>query len=197
MRGFCTLSVLALVAATGSAQVIYSSDFEGDNGGWSGDNDWEWGSPVGFAGSNSSLEPIGGHSGNNAWGTVIGGDHSPSTVSSLTQTFDVTGYTGLSMTFWEWSDSGGNTFDMAAVLVNGNQEYLSNGNSNDAWREVVLDLSAYDGATSLDVNFQFSTTSVVERTGWYLDDVQLSGVPTPGAAALLGLGGLAAARRRR
>ncbi|QKK07241.1 MAG: PEP-CTERM sorting domain-containing protein [Planctomycetota bacterium] len=35
------------------------------------------------------------------------------------------------------------------------------------------------------------------RVGWYIDDVAIRGVPAPASAALLGLGGLVATRRRR
>jgi hypothetical protein len=195
MLRLVTAAAVAAFATGASAQ--YFSDLEADNGGWEGTGDWEWGMPTGFAGGFSSTEPIGGFSGDNVWGTVLGGNHSPSTVSSLTQTINVSGFTSLSLDFYEWSDSGGNAFDTAKVFVNGTEVYLSNGDSGDAWRLVSIDLSAFDGAASLDINFEFSTTAVVERTGWYLDDIAVRGVPAPSALALLGLGGLAAGRRRR
>lgn len=58
-------------------------------------------------------------------------------------------------------------------------------------------LSAYDGLGSVDIVFNFTSTTVVERTGWYIDDVSIRAIPAPGAMALLGLGGLVAVRRRR
>lgn len=194
---YSKLAVALVAAASTAASAQYFSDLEADNGGWSGTGDWQYGTPVGFVGGFSSTEPNGGFSGDNVWGTVLGGDHSPSTISSLTQSIDVTGFTDLSLEFYEWSDSGGNTFDTAQVFVNGTSVYLSNGDSMDAWRLVSIDLSAFDGATSLDINFEFATTAVVERTGWYLDNIAVRGVPSPSAFALLGLGGLVASRRRR
>lgn len=193
-----TAAALSMPASAGIT--VYSNSFETDGGGWvpSGlTGDWERGIPIGFAGSNSSTEPVGGHTGDFVWGTVIGGDHSPNADEHLQQTFDFTGLSGVTFSFWEWSDSGGNSFDMAMVLVNGNQEYLSDGNSLDAWREVVLDLSAYDGLASVTIDFNFITTGVVERTGWYIDDVSITAVPSPAGLALLGLAGVAARRRRR
>lgn len=195
MIRFTIACAMGMAACTASAQ--YFSDLEGDDGGWSATGDWQWGTPVGFVGGFSSTEPVGGHSGDNVWGTVLGGDHSPSTTSSLTQTINVSGFTALSLSFWEWSDSGGNTFDMAQVYVNGTSVYLSDGDSMDAWRLVSLDLSSFDGAASLDINFEFTSTAVVERTGWYLDDIAVRGVPAPSALALIGLGGLVSTRRRR
>jgi MYXO-CTERM domain-containing protein len=198
MKTLALAAVLAAGVGVASAGTIYSSDFEANDGGWTGSGDWDWGSPFGFAGAPfGGPEPTGGFSGSNAWGTVIGGAHSPSTTSDLTQIFDTSGFTGLSLSFYEWIDSGGNTFDMAKVFVNGTQVYLSDGGPTSGWRQVTLDLSAFDGAGALDINFQFTATSVVERVGWYIDDVTVSGVPAPGAMALLGLGGLAMGRRRR
>lgn len=195
MLRLVTATAIATFATCASAQ--YFSDLEANNGGWAGTGDWQWGMPTGFVGGFSSTEPNGGFSGDNVWGTVLGGNHSASTVSSLTQSIDVTGFTGLMLDFYEWSDSGGNAFDTAKVYVNGTEVYLSDGDSSDAWRLVSLDLSAFDGATSLNINFEFSSTAVVERTGWYLDDIAVRGVPAPSAVALLGLGGLASLRRRR
>ncbi len=188
------LAALIVPAALAGAQDLYFSDFEANDGGLAATNDWQWGMPTGFVGGFSSTEPGSGFSGDNVWGTILGGNHNPSTISTLTLAgVDLTAATELN--FWEWSDSGGNTFDMAAVLVDGVQMYLSDGDSADAWRNVSIDLTAVSGTG--DIVFQFSTTSVVDRTGWYLDDVRVAGIPAPASAALLGLGGFAAARRRR
>ena len=199
MKSSIAIAAMVAFAGAATAQVdVYSSSFEGgDAAGFTGTGDWELGIPVGFVGSNSSVEPVGGNTGDFAWGTIIGGDHNPSTVSSLSQDFNFAGFADVQLSFFEYSASGGNTFDTAQVLVNGDEVYLSDGDSDDAWREVVLDLSAYDGLADVTVDFLFSTTGVVERVGWYIDDVSITAVPAPASAALLGLGGLVATRRRR
>lgn len=189
----------ASTAGVASGQV-YFSDFEADDGGFVGTGDWEHGIPIGadgtVLGGFGGPEPTGGFSGDYVWGTVIGGLHNASTTSSLTLSVDATGFTGLSMDYLEWLDSGGNTFDTAEVFVNGDLQSLADGGPTSGWRSVILDLSAYDNMM-LDIEFRFTTTTVVERVGWYIDDVGIRGVPTPSALALLGLGGLVASRRRR
>ncbi|MFG0259076.1 MAG: PEP-CTERM sorting domain-containing protein [Phycisphaerales bacterium JB041] len=196
MMKIAAVATAAFVAAA-SGQ-IYSSSFEAGADGFVGTGDWERGIPNGFDGADyGGPEPVGGHTGDYVFGTVINGQHNPNTVSSLSQTFDFTGYSDVTLSYYEWLDSGGNSFDTAETIVNGDVLLLADGGPTSGWREVVLDLSAYDGMNSVTIDFLFSTTGVVERVGWYIDDVAIRGVPAPASAALLGLGGLVATRRRR
>lgn len=195
MKLALVLAISAPAAIANAQDVLFASDFESDDGGLVGTGDWEYGSPSGFAGAPfGGAEPVGGNSGSFAWGTVIGGAHNPSTVSELTLS-GINLSDALTLSFAEFSESGGNTFDMAEVLVGGTQVYLSNGNSLLDWRDVTLDLSGISGPG--DIVFRFTASGVVERVGWYIDDVVVRGIPAPATAALLGLGGLVGARRRR
>lgn len=193
-------TVVIATAAGLAAGQVYFSDFETDGGGFTATGDWERGIPIGADGTAlggfGGPEPTGGFSGDYVWGTVIGGLHSPSLTSSLSISINAMGWTDLSLGFHEWLDSGGNTFDRAEVLVNGTVINLRDGGPTGGWRGVSLDLSAYDNSV-FDLEFRFFATTVVERVGWYIDDVSVTGVPAPSALALLGLGGLVAARRRR
>lgn len=200
IRTFAIAAAAGFVTSASAQSTIYFSDFESDGGGWvpSGiTGDWERGIPMGFMGGSSTVEPTGGFSGDFVWGTVIGGDHSPDADEDLTQTFDFTGLTDITFSFHEWIETGGSSFDQASVFVNGVQEYLSDGSSGGDWRPVSLDLNAYSGLSDVEITFNLFTTAVVERVGWYIDDVGITAIPAPGALALLGLGGLAATRRRR
>lgn len=201
MKATLVLSTLALFAGAATADDIFRSSFESGPDGFAGTGDWQLGTPIGVNGTAlggfGGDEPIGGATGDFAWGTIIGGLHSPSTTSILSRQFSFAGFTDVAMSFAEWLDSGGNSFDQAKVFVNGDEVYFADGGPTNGWRTVNLDLSAYDGLADVTIEFSFITTSVVERVGWYVDDVAITGVPTPASAALLGFAGLAATRRRR
>lgn len=186
-----TLLALGLVLALpASAQVtVYTSDFEANDGGWAGTNDWEYGTvapvPDQSGCSTTTTFPTAGHSGTNAWATNLDGCHAASVTSNLTRTFNLTGVSGdVQFCWWQYIESGGNTFDMATFHVNGVQLYLSDGSSGGVYEEVCQSLDAYAGQASVVLAFQFLATTVVERSGWYIDDVRLTAntvVATEGA----------------
>ena len=182
------ISIAIALVVSCSAYGQFSSDFEADGGGFSPTGDWERGMPAGADGSAlggfGGVEPFGGFSGDNVWGTILGGLHNPDTTSNLQQTFTLA--TPGTLTFYEWIESGATEFDMAAVFVNGVEEYLSDGDSLSMWREVSIGLPA----GIVDIDFQFTTTAVVERVGWYIDDVAISAVPEPSTISLIGFAGL-------
>jgi hypothetical protein len=168
------------LAAGASAQTIYFSDLEANDGGWvAGDDwaaaepEWEWGTP-------QSVGPPSAYSGVNVWATKLMTNHSDSGGNSwITQTFDFTDWTNVQLTFYSWIDSGSNSFDQATVQVNGTVLYLDDGSSGGLWEQVVVDLSAYDNVASVEIRFNFFATTVVNRAGWYVDDVDISGVLVP------------------
>jgi hypothetical protein len=62
---------------------------------------------------------------------------------------------------------------------------------------VVIDLSAYDNQT-VNIRFHHYDPNTDDfDLYWMVDNVRVTAVPVPGAIALLGLGGLCTARRRR
>jgi hypothetical protein len=164
-------------------------DFENDDGGWEPTatwdpvGDWEWTDDYNVdnwtnTGSAAATPPPNAVSGTGLWGTVINTNHTNSGgFSYLTKTFDFTTFNDATMIFWSWNDSFGN-FDYGQVSVNGNIVWGPAWNyTNTAWEEVVLDLSAYDGLSDVEIRFEHYATTVVNYAGWYIDDVYVGPEP--------------------
>lgn len=161
---------------------IYFSDFEANDGGWAGAGvpDWEWGAPVlgVFELCDSpEPEPTGPFSGANVWATNLNGCYTNSgSTATLTQTFDLTGVEApIELSLWHWLHVFG-SFDTADLTVNGDllfEETSSNPTAD--WTFLAVPLDAYAGMASVTVEFNVNATTVVNRSGWYLDDVRIEG----------------------
>jgi len=125
---------------------------------------------------------------------------------------DATGFTDVGVSFNYWiTDTGYETGDtFSAMLSDG-----SGSVSIFSWDDVALEanVSADDGTANwglmsignvetlgLDLSNLILTISVDNNSGSeniFVDNINVSGVPTPGALALMGIAGLAGMRRRR
>ena len=113
---------------------------------------------------------------------------------------DASGFSGLELTFDLFINS--TTYepdDFFNVVVNGTTIYtlgeLDLEGTAGSWQTIVLDLGAYDGLSSVQISIVGDTNASTEN--FYVDTVAVTGVPAPASIALVGLGGLVAARRRR
>ncbi len=178
-------SVAAMALAGGAyAEEIYSTDFESDDGGWTATADWD---PVGdwAHGEYNFSDYTGGYnpppaanSGSSLWGTVLHGDYTNAGgTSSLTQRFDFSGHSNVTLEFANWVEVF-YAFDLATVVVNNSVVYERlTSDPPAAWEVVSVDLSAFDGMSSVDISFDLYATTVVERAGWYVDDIVIAGDP--------------------
>jgi hypothetical protein len=165
-------------------QTIYFSDFESDNGGWTstGFGEWEWGAPVpgvyALCDSTPRPEPTGAFSGSNVWATNLDGCHANSGQESLlvSQTFDFSGVQApIELNWQNWYEIF-TPFDMGEVYVNGTKLWeVTISTATPDWQPESVDLSAYAGQASVDVTFRLFATTVVNRMGWYVDDIEISG----------------------
>jgi hypothetical protein len=143
---------IPVTAEVWEKNVIYSSDFETDNGGWvptaSWDpvGDWEWTNTYDVSNYVGSYTPPDmAASGTGLWGTVIYDDYTNSGGESyLSQTFDFTTVSGAEISFSSWEEING-YFDYGRLLVNGVEEGRWDSTAGTSWKTHTIDLSAYSG----------------------------------------------------
>jgi hypothetical protein len=176
-----TAPVIDCPAGTAPA-TLYFSDLEADDGGWveSGFGEWEWGEvvPGVFEGCDTvpRPEPAGPYSPINVLGTNLNGCYANAGADSvLTQTFDFSALSApIELDWWHWYEVF-ETFDWAIVEINDTQVWRTPGTAATAdWTEEVVDLAAYAGNPNVTVEFLLHATTVVNRMGWYLDDIAIN-----------------------
>ena len=209
------IALLSGIAANASAQnILLNSGFESGSGA-DADNWAEiLGGPSGTVGRSSAMPNTGSfsaymsfdHINNPAAGgayfmeqVLPVGSINPATQYDLsffakTDTSDFTGMDTFVQILWldqDGSNGGGVQGQMLTSLIglginNAYQPFNMNG------------LNVPAGADSLLIRFQLSAGAVNNiANGLYVDNASLAPVPAPASAALLGLGGLLTARRRR
>ncbi len=174
---------------------VFFTDFEGTNGGGVGTLDWQWGTYAwsGAVCGYTPAPPVAPYSGTDMWGTVLNdcytniGNHSsscsnadPNDDSILTFPVDLTGLAEAWLYWWEWPDIN-LSFDWAEVRVNGNvvwQNCTGGYVAPTAWIQQEVDISAYAGAPAT-IAFHFMASTVVERGGWWIDDLMVADAQIP------------------
>jgi len=189
-------------ARRGPQAIIYSSNFDSDNGGLTASVDWEWGAAYAWTGANCTgtfVNPTAAHSGTGMWGTVLNGCYhnlgnnqgsasggacnntNTSDDSVLTLTVDLTNYAApATLTFWEWFDVF-TYFDWTEVRVNGTSALLHCEPSYvapSAWLQRTVNLAPYTGGVAT-IEWHMMASAVVDKSGWYVDDVEVAGTPVP------------------
>jgi len=173
----CVLAVLGFAGAA-SAQVT--------NGGFETGDFTGWNAVAAGSGSLFGVDPSIPHTGQ--FGAYFGATSgAPDTISQ-----DVATIAGQEYTLSFWLANGSEGGDSFRALWNGVEVYNNNINATFDYTEFTFSVFGGAGATS---SIQFE--SFDGPSFYFLDDVSGTAGPAPGAAALLGLGGLAAVRRRR
>ncbi|MCL4836635.1 MAG: DUF11 domain-containing protein [Thermoanaerobaculia bacterium] len=160
---------------------FHLADFEADDGGWveSGFGEWERGPVVTgvyqLCDTVPRPEPTGAPSGVNVFATNLDGCYANSGQASLlSRTFDFSSLAAPIQLDWtNWYEVF-TTFDIGEVLVNGTQVFnIVPSTATAAYQDESADLSAYAGNAAVTVAFRLFATTVVNRMGWYIDDVEV------------------------
>jgi len=157
--------------------VLYSSDFESDNGGFvvSGTNpSWEVGKPTSGPGA--------AHSGLVVWATNLAGNYNSSEESYLTSPIiNISSYPTLAPTisFYHWMNSESNSWDWGSVEatkdggVTWDIIWQKFGDITE-WTPKSLQLDSSYAVSNFQFRFHFHSDSSVNYPGWYIDDVGVS-----------------------
>ncbi len=187
---------------------IYSSDFEANNGGLLGNNDWQWGT------TNPSFPAA--HSGQKLWATKLNDYYSigPLLSSLVTPEMQVVSNTP-SLTFWHWYEfetdyDGGNvklsknggSYNLI-IPVGGYNGTLSTSFNNPLggqsaytgsafWVNAVFDLTGIVAPGDvIKIKFDFGADNGIQKRGWYIDDLSFTGIGMPLPVELLSFNALA------
>jgi len=170
--------------------VFSTEDFEDDNGGGISVGTWQWGQPT--TGPSA-------HSGTNVWGTNLIGDYGNNEHSYLSISGILVPDQRGKVSFWQWYE-----FEGSGTLYDGGRLEISTdgtnftpitpiggytgpitglsgadgfGGTSSNWVQATFDISAYAGDT-VTLRWHFASDSSSTRLGWYIDDLQITGMDT-------------------
>ena len=171
-------------------QTLVSFDFEGSGGGLTATKDWQWGVLAFSAGTScdsTPTPPTACHSGTHCWGTVLNDCYSPlgnannscaavnaqgASVLQLNVTIPA-GYKNARLVYWDWNDFF-KPYDWSEVRANGQVLFqdCTSYTAPSAWTKRTIVLDSYVGK-AVSIAFHFYATTVVNYSGWYIDDLSI------------------------
>lgn len=172
--------------------LVYSWNLD-TNPGWTVEDQWAWGVPLGNNG-----DPTSGYTGTNVYGYNLSGNYANSLPErSLTSTaIDCSELVNVEVRFMRWLGVESAQWDHAAFKVSSNGstwttiwEHTGSNLIDTSWQSMAYDISAVaDGQSSVYLRWIMGTTdSSVAYCGWNIDDIEIWGAstivpptPTPG-----------------
>ena len=161
-------------------------DFELWDGGfvpsadWDPVGDWAWSNTYDFTDYAGGYNPPpAAHSGTGLWATVVNGDYTNAGGRSfLRKTVNLSGTPDAVLSFYSWHEVFG-SFDYVEIYVNDAMVWdFTLSTTPVDWELVEIPLTDWVGQAEVEISFELYATTVVERAGWYIDDVYI-GVPQP------------------
>ncbi len=144
---------------------IFSDDVESGNLGWTAQSPW-------------AITTAASHSPTHSWTDSPGNYGNNLNVSLTSPTFDFSGYSGITLDFWQKYITEAN-WDYANV------QYSTDGNnwntvasysgSQSSWTQVNLSIPGLDEQANAQIRYNFTTDSNTVYDGWYVDDIAIIG----------------------
>jgi hypothetical protein len=150
---------------------LMTDDVEAGSQSWQADGNW------GITAESS-------HSPTHSWTDSPGGDYGNNWTHSLTgPSLNLSTYQGTTLSFWhsysiefgwdigwvEYSVDGDGEWDTAAAITG----------DSAGWIHAIIPLPALDSQSDVSFRFQLETDGSTNDDGWYIDDIELSGVGPP------------------
>jgi hypothetical protein len=156
----------------------YQNDFEASNGGYStsGTTSWAWGAPT--------SGPYSAHSGSNVWATNLSGDYSSNENGYLTSPAIDLSHLAAEPSIdlrWWWYLYSEPSYDFATVEVSANgggswtPVWGPSAGVLGGWQQQSVILSTAYAVSNFRLRFHFTSDSVNNYPGWYVDDVSIQG----------------------
>jgi PKD repeat protein len=173
----------------------YYESFEAGDGGFiaSGTTSWQWGVPT--------SGPDAAHSGSNVWATNLAGSYGNGEDGYITSAdIDLSSLAGqdIFLSWWQWYQ-GENCCDYISTEVSNDGggswtrvygEFDGGDVIEDRWERQQVLLAPSYAASNFRLRFHFRSDGSVTYSGWYVDDVDISDVPTLEDACVPRPGGL-------
>ncbi|MBU0641452.1 MAG: hypothetical protein KKB50_21535 [Planctomycetes bacterium] len=169
-------------AVVGEYAVVQTQTLDTDPG-WTTQDLWAFGQPLGGGGEYGGPDPTAGHTGQYVYGYNLSGDYQNNlSERHLTSTaFDCTGLNEVHLRFWRWLGVEQATYDHAYVRVSNNGTnwttvWQNTGEVADSgWVQMDIDISAVaDDQSTVYVRWTMGTTDGGWRyCGWNIDDIEL------------------------
>jgi hypothetical protein len=183
-------SYLVFAAPMAAAALNYSADFNGNNGGFIGTDDWQWGTPN-FVDGPALAASI-----PNCWGTNLTGNYSSDSYSWLEKAFDMSP-DSVTISYKIWYDCE-TDYDYAYLAIDSENDGLYsllktyNGTSG-GWITDSVTLPTAHATAYARLSFILEADDLVEYAGCYIDDLQITSanlyVPTPQNVSITVSGG--------
>jgi hypothetical protein len=93
--------------------------------------------------------------------------------SYMSRVLDLRGYTSVTLKFWHTVSSLEVPYDLCAVFID--QQIVYSISDVFGWIETTIDLTPYAG-TQPELAFVFFSDESVQGEGWYLDDIEVTGI---------------------